>query len=93
MENKKKELEEMLAGQKLPLSLTDEEGLPIKSYIDPYKKFKDRFFFLKGVPIPHYGEPHYGEQLTKQNIALILVCIGTVAVLGLIWIYFKWGYL
>lgn len=88
MENKKKELEEMLAEQKKPLSLTDEEGLPIKSYIDPYTKFKDRFFFLKGVPIPHYG-----EHPTKRDIALILVCIGTVLVLCLIWIYFKWGYI
>lgn len=87
MENKKKELEDMFADQRI-LSLTDEDGLPIKSSIDPYKKFRDRFFFLKGVPIPHYG-----EHLTKQNIALILVCIGTVLVLGLIWIYFKWGYI
>ena len=87
MEKKKKESEEMLAGQKKPLSLTDEEGLPIQS-LNPYDRLKERPFFLeKGRAIfPTIN-------LTIQNIALILVCIGTVAVLGLIWIYFKWGYL
>ena len=86
MEDKKKELKEMLAEQKKPLSLTDEEGLPIQS-LEPYDRLKERPFFLeKGRAIfPTIN-------LTTQNIALILVCIGTVLVLGLIWIYFKWGY-
>ena len=81
------ELQEILAEQKKPLSLTDEEGLPIQS-LEPYERLRDRLFFLeKGRAIfPTIN-------LTKQNIALILVCIGTVLVLGLIWIYFKWGYI
>jgi hypothetical protein len=87
MENKKKELEEMFADQRI-LSLTDEEGLPIKSYIDPYKQFKDRFFFLKGIPIPHYG-----EHPTKRNIAILGIFISVFFVLWLIFVYLKWGYI
>lgn len=84
---KRDELQEMLEGQKKPLSLTDEEGLPIQS-LEPYDRLKERPFFLEK------GRALFPTiNLTKQNIALILVCIGTVLVLGLIWIYFKWGYI
>jgi hypothetical protein len=82
------ELQEMLEGQKKPLSLTDEEGLPIKRYINPYEKYKKYFFFQKGIPIPHYG-----EHPTKRNIAFLVIFISVFFVLWLMLGYLMWGYI